>query len=49
MSHPQDAQYEPPRLQVLGTVEVLTELQDKKYGATDGYTFMGVAITNASP
>lgn len=41
--------YEPPRLEVLGAVQALTETIDKKYGLTDGYTLMGVAITNASP
>jgi len=41
--------YEPPRLVVLGAVEALTETTDKKYGASDGFTFMGIAITNASP
>jgi hypothetical protein len=41
--------YEPPRLEVLGTVEALTETINKKYGASDGYTLMGVAIANASP
>ena len=41
--------YEPPKLVVLGAVEALTETTDKKYGASDGFTFMGVAITNASP
>jgi hypothetical protein len=41
--------YEPPRLTVLGTVHGLTQVQDKKYGHSDGFTFMGVSITNASP
>jgi hypothetical protein len=41
--------YEPPRLVVLGAVEALTETIDKKFGPTDGYTLMGVAISNASP
>ena len=49
MSEPHDAGYESPRLEVLGTVEALTALTDKKFGATDGYTFMGIAIANASP
>jgi hypothetical protein len=40
--------YEPPRLEILGAVETLTQAQNKKYGATDGFLFMGVAITNAS-
>jgi hypothetical protein len=41
--------YEPPRLEVLGDVEALTETIDKKYGRSDGFTLMGVAIMNASP
>ena len=41
--------YEPPKLVVLGAVEALTETIDKKYGSSDGFTFMGIAITNASP
>jgi hypothetical protein len=43
-----DRAYEPPALEVLGTVADLT-LVDKKYGATDGFTFQGVPIANASP
>jgi hypothetical protein len=39
--------YERPALEVLGSVHCLTQ-QDKKYGASDGYTFMGVNITNNS-
>jgi hypothetical protein len=41
--------YEAPKLEVLGSVYELTELQDKKLGATDGFTFMGAPIANASP
>jgi hypothetical protein len=40
--------YEAPTLTVLGTVESLTEQQDKKYGESDGFTFLGVSITNNS-
>jgi hypothetical protein len=40
--------YEPPRLEVLGTVEALTQLQDKKFGVSDGFLFMGAPIANAS-
>lgn len=40
--------YEPPALVAFGTVHALTQTQDKKYGESDGYTFMGTAITNAS-
>jgi hypothetical protein len=39
--------YERPELKVLGTVQGLTHA-DKKYGPTDGNTFMGVPITNNS-
>ena len=40
--------YESPALRVLGPLHALT-LQDKMYGKSDGFTFMGVSITNASP
>jgi hypothetical protein len=45
---PTSTKYEPPALSVLGTVHALTQVTDKKYGVSDGFTFMGVAITNAS-
>lgn len=41
--------YEPPMLLECGTVHAVTQTTDKKYGDSDGFTFMGVAITNASP
>ena len=41
--------YEAPRLTLLGSLHALTMQQNKKYGATDGFTFMGQPITNASP
>ena len=44
----QNTSYEPPRLTVLGTVHGLTLTRDKKYGGSDGFTFMGQPITNAS-
>jgi hypothetical protein len=40
--------YEPPTVRVIGSIRELT-LTDKKFGPTDGYTLMGVAISNASP
>ena len=40
--------YEAPALSVLGSVHVLTQTQDKKYGVSDGMTFMGNSITNNS-
>lgn len=43
-------EYEAPAVKVLGTLHSLTEMPiDKTYGPTDGYTFMGQGITNASP
>jgi hypothetical protein len=41
--------YEAPALKVVGKVGELTLTQDKKYGSSDGFTLMGIAITNASP
>ncbi len=41
------AHYEAPELIEIGTVNELT-FGDKKYGDSDGFTFMGVPITNAS-
>jgi hypothetical protein len=41
--------YEAPKLEVLGSIYELTELQDKTFGPTDGYTFQGTPIANASP
>jgi hypothetical protein len=43
------ASYDAPTIVVLGTVHGLTQDTDKKYGETDGFTFMGQGITNASP
>lgn len=40
--------YEAPKLTVLGSLHALT-MQDKKLGQSDGFTFMGQAITNNSP
>lgn len=39
--------YEAPSLTVLGTLHGLTEA-DKRYGETDGFTFLGDPITNNS-
>jgi hypothetical protein len=41
--------YEAPKLSVIGSLHALTLDQDKKLGQSDGFTFMGQAITNASP
>ena len=42
------AAYEPPSLRVLGSVHALTQGQNKKFGDSDGFLFMGEPITNAS-
>jgi hypothetical protein len=42
------AAYTPPVLRVLGTVADLTQGCDKKYGASDGFTFQGASITCGS-
>jgi hypothetical protein len=41
--------YEAPVLKVVGSIHELTLQIDKKYGPSDGYTLMGIGITNASP
>ena len=38
-----------PALTVLGSLHALTLTVPKMYGKSDGFTFMGVDITNASP
>jgi hypothetical protein len=40
--------YTTPKLTVHGTLEEVTKQQNKTYGATDGYMFMGVPIANIS-
>jgi hypothetical protein len=40
--------YEAPRLTVLGSVAELTLGCDKHLGGSDGFTFMGAAISCAS-
>ena len=42
------SEYEAPVLRVLGSLHSLTQ-QDKMYGSSDGFTFMGTSITNTSP
>ena len=42
------ASYEPPKLVEFGAVHMLTLGTDKKLGESDGFTFMGSAITNNS-
>jgi hypothetical protein len=43
------APYEPPRLVELGTLSAVTLGCDKRFGSSDGYTFMGQSIICASP
>jgi hypothetical protein len=40
--------YTAPELVVHGTVEEITADQNKGYGMSDGFMFMGVPITNIS-
>ena len=40
--------YEAPAVTVVGSLHALT-MQNKMYGKSDGFTFMGDDITNASP
>jgi hypothetical protein len=50
MSDSKRSAYEAPRVIELGSVHGLTQqVQDKKFGESDGFTFMGTAITNNSP
>ena len=43
--------YEPPSLTLLGSVHELTQDRHghKMHGGSDGFSFMGFPITNASP
>ena len=41
--------YAPPALTVLGSLHALTHDGTRMYGKSDGFTFMGDDITNASP
>ena len=41
-------QYTTPRLTVHGTLEEVTKQQNKTWGASDGFLFQGVSITNVS-
>jgi hypothetical protein len=40
--------YSTPQLTVHGTVAQITAQQNKGFGASDGFLFMGVPITNIS-
>jgi tetratricopeptide (TPR) repeat protein len=42
------ANYEPPAVTVLGSVDELTQIQVKKYGDTRGFAYNGESIANAS-
>jgi hypothetical protein len=49
MDHPAGQRvYEPPAIVELGRVHVLTQAHHKKHGPSDGFTFAGHPITNAS-
>jgi hypothetical protein len=41
--------YQPPSLTLLGSVHALTQDQNKGYGGSDGYLFLGQPIMNVSP
>jgi hypothetical protein len=41
--------YEAPIVKVVGSVYGLTQQIDKRFNASDGLTFMGIPIGNASP
>jgi hypothetical protein len=45
-----DKGYEPPSLTSLGSVHELTQARHgpKSYGGSDGFSFMGFPVTNAS-
>lgn len=47
-SPPPEAAYEPPQVRVLGSVHALTQTQNKGYGTSDGFMFMGQPIMNIS-
>ena len=49
MDRNRELSYEPPALEVLGTVHELTLIQDKMFGPTDGFSFQGIPITNVPP
>jgi hypothetical protein len=40
--------WEEPRLVVHGDVEKITQTTDKAWGYSDGFTFQGISIRNAS-
>jgi hypothetical protein len=48
MSTHEKKAYITPQLTVYGTIQEITTQQNKKYGTSDGYAFMGQAITNYS-
>jgi hypothetical protein len=41
---PRAEAYQAPTVRVLGTVAELTQNCDKRFGGSDGFTFMGQAI-----
>jgi hypothetical protein len=48
---PMPKAYEPPSLTLLGSVHEFTQDRHshKMYGGSDGFSFMGFPVTNASP
>ena len=46
---PVHAEYVPPSLTLLGSVHALTQDQNKGYGGSDGFLFLGQPIMNVSP
>ena len=44
-----EPKYDSPKLTLLGSVHAVTQGIPKTWGNSDGYTFMGNSITNASP
>jgi hypothetical protein len=44
----QPEKYSPPKLLVIGSLAALTQTQYKQFNSSDGFTFMGSPIGNAS-
>jgi hypothetical protein len=41
--------YEAPKVRELGSLHTLTQMPNKNFGATDGFTFQGIPIATTSP
>jgi len=48
MQNTEKRPYTTPTLTVHGTLEEVTKQQNKGYGSSDGFMFMGVPISNIS-